>query len=179
MNKYLKGGCRYFVAILILFLGAPSVYGLSSLPDAQVKKVGGKPCFTIHGKDAAPQVIKLFSLYVAKKGKGQKRWPSLPESVWGFEISPPGNSIELSSDNCISYGELPVASEEFLKARLLEPYQIYNVDIGGRPKAENSAVLGYGAEFCIKPTRDGDIQVIQIPWDKTAGKWRYDACSPP
>lgn len=179
MNKYLKKGRRCLVAIFILFLGAPSVYGLSSLPDAQIKQVGRKPCFTIHGKDTSPQVIQLFSLYVAKKGKGQKKWPSSPESVWGFEISPPGNSIELSSDNCISYGELPVASEEIQKAHPLEPYQIYIVDIGGRPKAGNSSVLGYVAEFCIKPTQDGDVQVIQIPWDKAAGKWRYGLCARP
>lgn len=179
MSNLFVIGRRCFVVILILFLGASSVYARSSLPDAQIKQVRGKPCFTIHDTNGTPQVIKLFSLYVAKKGKKGGEWPSSPESVWGFEISPPGNSIELGSDSCISFGELPVASEEIQKAHPLVPYQIYIVDIGGRPKAGNSSVLGYVAEFCIKPTQDGYVQVIQIPWDKAAGKWRYGLCARP
>lgn len=59
----------------------------------------------------------------------------------------------------------------------VEMFRVYDVSVIARN--ENSNMIAYHAEFCIKSDNLGKITVHQIPDDEYGDKKRYEACMRP
>jgi hypothetical protein len=150
---------------------------MSRLPQAQVKEVDGRPCFAVADEAESRKGVQLHSLVVSERESAD--WRSLPNELWSFSVHPPGNSIEIFPDICIRYGDVPSSARERKTALPLRPNHVYVVYVGARPKEGSVAVLGYKAEFCLKPAGEGRTTVQMVPWDKEAKRWRYEVCEAP
>lgn len=154
-------------------LQAISCAAVSSLPQASVRTVEAAPCFTVPASGAAQQGIRLTGLLVSERES--TRFDALPEQLWHFEVAPAAAHIELVPQECIRYGEVPSGAQAALPAKPLVPYRVYVVLLSGRPQKAGS-VLGYRAEFCVKPSAAGALEAHMVPWDEKAQRWRYDIC---
>lgn len=96
--------------------------------------------------------------------------------VWSVAVQPTGASIQLAPHTCILYGHTP-AGTSAQPARKLESYQLYYVGLDAFPKGPN--LLGYRAEFCIKPGARGQSTVHAVVWDEKSGQWGYEICQKP
>lgn len=167
-----------YALILSVSAFTTSCFAMSRMPPAQVIDSNGIPCFAVTDEAGTHQgKIQLFGLSVTE-GKSTN-WQTLPKEKWAFIIEPQGNSIETSPQNCIRYGEAPVTAKVRQDALPLQPYHLYVVFIEARPIDGAVAQLGYGAEFCVKPTSDGKVMVQMVPWDLTKKRWRYEVCTSP
>jgi hypothetical protein len=164
----------HYVAAAVMTVLCMSVEATSRMGRAVVTESNGLPCFAVPSDAETLGGIPLYDLLVSEPKS--RDWKALPDELWGFAIEPPGYSIAVLPQNCIRYGNTPnSAKQRTLKP--LQPFHVYAVSIGARPK--DSGVIGYNAEFCLKPANDGRMTVQVIEWDRITRKWQYDVCAKP
>lgn len=168
---------RLYVAAILASVECTSCAATSRLPQAQVKQVDGRPCFTVADESEARKGIPLYSLVVSEQQS--RDWRSLPDELWSFGVEPPGNSIEISPDTCIRYGDVPPSATAERDALPLRLNHVYVVFLGARPKGGSVPVVGYRAEFCLKLSGQGKAMVQVVRWDTEFKRWRYEECAAP
>jgi hypothetical protein len=160
--------------VALAALQAVSCAAISSMPQASVRTVGGAPCFAVPEAEAPREGIRLTGVLVSERESA--RFDVLPEQLWQFELVPPAPAIELAPHQCVRYGEVPSGARSTQAAKPLVPHRVYVVFMNGKP-AKASSVLGYRAEFCVKPAASGQLEAHMVPWDDKAQRWRYDICA--
>ena len=78
--------------------------------------------------------------------------------------------------SCLRYGVTP-ARATLLTHEPLQPYRVYNVFMHAR--GDNSRLMGYDAEFCIKPVAGGRSLIHMVTYDEKAGRRLYELCDAP
>lgn len=162
-------------ALLAVFTTACSA--MSSMRDADVRLKDGQICFAPGKEKSSTEPVLINALYVSGP-KGAKRTGFKPTLAWAFWVKPGQGAITVEPDSCLAYGALPMSSEQTVAPQPLQPNAVYSVFLNGRPSGADSSVLGYKAEFCVLANAAGGLdQVLVVPWDNKAGKWRYDVCN--
>lgn len=164
------------LALAVVAAACTSAQGTSSVRDARVTAVDGKPCFSVPAaRDTSSTALRLYSLTVTQTERID--WRSLPPEMWGFTVDPPGAALDSAdSSACIRYGALPAAGRSHGVSRELEAARIYRVEINARPANGDSATLGYQARFCVKPQAGHAAEVREVTWDERARRWRDEVC---
>lgn len=155
-------------------LQAISCAAVSSIPQASVRTVDGAPCFAAPETEATRGGIRVSGLLVSERESA--RFDVLPEQMWQFESVPSAPAIELASGQCVRYGDVPNGAQAAHAAKPLVPHRVYVVFLNGKPP-KASSVLGYRAEFCMKPAASGRLEANVVTWDDKAQRWRYDMCT--
>lgn len=159
--------------VALAALQSISCAAISSMLQASVRTVDGTPCFAVP-EAGAREGIRLTGVLVSERES--TRFDVLPEQMWQFEVTPPTPAIELAPRQCVRYGDVQPGARAAQAAKPLVPYRVYVVFLNGKP-AKAGSVLGYRAEFCVKPAASGQLEAYMVPWDDKAQRWRYETCA--
>lgn len=160
-------------AIAIMLI-ATTFTGCSSMGEVVITEVDGQPCFAIPKGWSTRNGLPMRGLTVVQRNAPGARPYS--HYVWTFSVEPPGASVITRPQHCMRYGATPKLATQ-RDSLPLEPYQVYSVFIDAAP--EDSSMLGYKAEFCIKPPEAGKARVFVVPFDEKTSTRRYDLCDRP
>lgn len=146
----------------------------SGIGTAVVTQVDGQPCFAVPRSWETLTGIPLYGLTVSKKNAAEsaERYPD----VWRITFNPPGSSMITRPGDCLRYGVTPARATMEVHEPL-EPYRVYFLFMHAR--GQNSRLMGYDAEFCIKPVANGGTMIHVITYDDKAGRRLYELCDAP
>jgi hypothetical protein len=161
---------KIFPAIAItLFCSGCLAY--SSLGSARVRLMDNEPCFA----PISEHPVLMTAISVSEAG-ATADWKTLAQELWAVTVDSPGDKLELSTEGCIKYGELPPKTKTLHPAQMLMMHKAYNLFIEGKSGRERRNMLGYGAAFCLIPSEDGKTIAAATVYDRTAEKWRDTRC---
>jgi len=177
MNNYVKTEKKryHYFLLAALTMVSSSCAATSRLGIAEISESNGLPCFSVPLDAETKNGLPLHAL-VVKEIKSADRGQTLQGELWHFAAADPTSPTQLRPEKCIRYGEAPAGTVQ----RTLKPLQSfhpYAVAVAARP--ENSNVIAYSAEFCIKSDSAGKIAIQVISPDKRSGDKRYDVCARP
>jgi hypothetical protein len=164
---------RLTALMLLAAVGVTNSCATSSRGDAQVKLVDGTPCFSV----VETSTVKLSRLAVNQLSNEKRDWKSPPNTMWLLGTKAAPETIDITSQACLSYGQTPANMVALQEAKPLKPQTTYSVFLSGKPQPNNFNMLGYSATFCLIPTEDGKSIAAATVYDYVAEKWRDARCN--
>lgn len=148
-------GCLSLFGLLSLF-HIDSI-AISRMEKVTVSEINGTPCFSVPSNSGAGAGLAFYSIMVSETRSVS--FDDLPVQMWGSSVIPYGNSIIISSRECIRYGQiLPSSRQRVLKE--LQPFKVYSVFI--KAGSNDDGLMGYSARFCLTSRGDGPTRVVQL-----------------
>lgn len=171
MTHWIKKICRAAsrVSVILCVL----IVACSRMGDAEVREVGGLPCFAPAAKELKrPGANKIVGIWVYDLS----REPA--EEVWAFGLYGSSTPIKLEAGECITYGTA-FAEAERLEPVALAKDTVYDVFLSSRLSDPYDSTLGFAAKFCLREKSndsdsDSGFAVIQIMPDSDA--WYSEKC---
>lgn len=172
-EKYKKNSLRT-MGFSLMFLSYTLAMAMSRMGSAVVTESNGRPCFSIQADGETEEGLPLKGIMVEEATSAVTA--EYPTQLWNFKVSDNAPKTILHSTECIRYGEAPQNSIQ----RTLKPLEMFRVyDVSVIARNENSNMIAYRAEFCIKSDSHGKVTVQQIPDGGYGEKERYEACARP
>lgn len=147
--------CRV-LALFLAFIASGS-YAHSRMGEAEVRDVGGVPCFTVTKKEEKRADGKVLFQAISISDRTVK--PVV--EVWGFGTEPAGRRQLITNAECYRYGEIPAGAAGEV-APPLQPGRLYSVGINAHPEDGTDPTRFYSARFCLVPLTNGKVKILQF-----------------
>lgn len=138
---------------------------------AIVTESDGIPCFSIQLDDETKNGLPLHGIAVTENVSsiaGQ-----YPAEFWRFETDERSPKTLIHPSKCVRYGEIPGDATERVHKELAT-FQVYSVNIVAR--RENANMVAYRANFCIKPVKPGQMEIVIIPSNYRGSNGSHELC---
>lgn len=161
----------FLIALLMNILHIPISTATSRMGTATISDSDGIPCFSVPETSETKFGLPLHGITISELPDGSTG--NIPLAVWSFKESNHQAPPILMPKQCILYGESPPNTIQ-RTLRPLELLKIYSIYM--RARHDDSSMMGYMGQFCIKPAGSGRTTVQVISEDPRLGEHRYKGC---
>ncbi len=171
MTHRIKQICRAASRTSVMF--CILIVACSRMGDAEVREVGGLPCFAPAAKELKRSgANNIVGIWVSDISRDPV------EEVWAFGLYDSSTPIKLETGECIPYGTT-FAEAERLEPEALAKDTVYEVFLNSRLTDSSDSTRGFAAKFCLRAKlndsgSDNGYAVIQIMPDSDA--WYSEKC---
>ncbi|WP_332877880.1 hypothetical protein [Massilia sp. S19_KUP03_FR1] len=130
----------------------------SRMGTAIVTESDGRPCFSIQSDNETKNGLPLHGIAVSENISSVAG--RYPEEFWRFVADDPAPKNLILPSECVRYGVVPGDATERVHKQLAM-FHVYSVSVVARH--ENSNMIAYRANFCMKPIKPGKIEIVIIP----------------
>jgi hypothetical protein len=154
-------------------LGCTAVMAIEPVDEAIVTVSQGLPCFSIPESASGSDGLPLHRIVVDSMPSGD--WRGLPISYWVVATTNLDSAMLMRHGHCIRFGAVPAGSEQ-QAFKPLKPFHVYRVYV--RAHKPYAQVLGYSAQFCMKPDGRGNMEVHIATLEERRTR-NYPGCDAP